>query len=577
MGKTKLLMDYDRTNGQLTFHDSRSGQRLLIVPDAALFRPAFHGQAADAKTRNVGIRDDRVSISFESPTLKSFHVELKIAGDTIDLSARLVPAQDVVLESLELFPAETMVNMYDLVNFRNRHHTPATWPELPFGGKGFETNTSSEDWQFAPHPTMFVLRKGELNLLFGALDLPISTFGMYLGVKDYRVRHWLLSYGGAGNGLTLKQGETFRPPAFRLLLERNRSVHETIRRYSRSLSAEGFVAADPKKRKKYSWHTEPVYCTWNDQCVKAEVKVAADLQEQAANQDMSATAQLDEGLVRQALAVIKQARLPFKTIIIDDGWAVTRGQWQPHPHRFPNMRRLVDEIHALGMKVVLWWAWPEIKDQAQVDERYLIAGGKRNRHGCRMWDFSNPVTQKEYLAPLFRTFFSSAPGCLDIDGIKTDFMADKVHADMPLHDPRWRGEENYFVKLYALVSKLMRRYKPDAIHHAYAGHPHLAGLFDVNRTADIASSDIQEHINRALMLAATCPGVPIAYDFHNYKENFDLYFASARKGRHPVMVSSILYMRDDTFAPWQPADAAFHSYLRKQLISASQALPHRGG
>ena len=545
-----LDLTFDPVTAALTLWDSPSQQRLLLIPNAALFQPVFNGVAPGGAPPQVERSGDSVVITRKLPAVGDFRVELQLRDDAIDIAASFVATRPLELNRLDLFPPGAFVNMYDLVNYRNRHHTSATWPELNFGGEGFETDTTSRDWQFAPHPSMVVLRKHEVNLLFGALDLPKDSFGMYLKVKDYVVKDWSLSYGSPGYGLFLEEGQRFQSPAFRLLLERGQTVAHSVERYSRSLYAEGFAAA-PDSRPRFPWHAEPLYFTWLDQAALAE------------SLKLPTPDVLDEGLVRKLARLIKDEELPFKTIIIDDGWQKARGQWEPDPRKFPDFRGLVDELHALGFKVVLWWAWAELFDSAPADPRHLVGGGKRNRHGRRMWDYSNPLTQKEYLEPLFRRFFSSEPGCYDIDGVKTDFMADKVHADMPPADPAWRGEENYFHKLYTLTSELMRSHKPDACHHAYAGHPHLAALIDVNRTADLASSNVLEQVNRAAMLAATAPGCPVTFDAHNFLENLEWFFQAARDGGHSVMVSNLLYMRQDFASPWVPADAAYYERLRR--------------
>ena len=45
---------------------------------------------------------------------------------------------------------------------------------------------------------------------------------------------------------------------------------------------------------------------------------------------------------------------------IDDGYQQGEGDWDPDPAKFPrgsaDMRRMVDRIHAMGLKAKLWWA-----------------------------------------------------------------------------------------------------------------------------------------------------------------------------------------------------------------------------
>ena len=163
-----------------------------------------------------------------------------------------------------------------------------------------------------------------------------------------------------------------------------------------------------------------------------------------------------------------------------------------------------------------------------------------------MWDFSNLRTQREYLEPLFHRLLSSDAGCYDFDGLKTDFMADKVHADMPVHDPTWRGEENYIYRLCKLFHALMPRHKPDACHLGCAGHPYLAEFMEINRTYDVAGSDVREHEQRGLMLEATVPGCPCRWIFDRFRRTFlDDYFETARRRGWAVELGNILMMRRD--------------------------------
>ena len=563
MKHENLSFSFDRKKRELTFLDADGQERLLIIPDAMLFTPQIDGKDTEWLDIKCRVQDNGLLIRANATNhIGSFEVRLQRVSSHVEISSSFLAVSDCELNRIDLFPAGTGLNLYDVVNFRNRHFVPNTWPELLLGGKGFETDTYSADWQFAPHPTMMILRKNRANLFFGALDLP-RAFGMYLKADNHRVRHWYLDYGASGSGLRLKAGETFQSPRFALLLDHGRSVHQTCQRYTKLLIRNGLIP-DPQKKKRVEWHTKPLYCTWGDQGARSDARIAAELNEQAAGAAPALKA-MNEKLVRDAMATIRKKKLPFKTIILDAGWSVMRGQWEPHPQRFPDFHKLVDDIHAMGIKVVVWWAWPEIDDKAQVSSDYLMGNGKRNRHGCRMFDFSNPRTQQEYLAPLFRKLFSNEDGCYDLDGIKTDFIADKIHADMPVFDPSWRGEENYFLHLYALCQKLMRTYKPDGCHHAYAGNPFLMEYIDVNRTADVHTSNVEEHVERAKMLHATAPGCPVAFDFHNYLEKLNEYFAAARGNAQQIQISNILYVKKDIFSKWQNADDKYYRFLRDGL------------
>lgn len=46
--------------------------------------------------------------------------------------------------------------------------------------------------------------------------------------------------------------------------------------------------------------------------------------------------------------------LPPGVIMIDDNWHEPYGTWRFHSGRFPNPKQMVDELHAMGFKVMLW-------------------------------------------------------------------------------------------------------------------------------------------------------------------------------------------------------------------------------
>lgn len=72
------------------------------------------------------------------------------------------------------------------------------------------------------------------------------------------------------------------------------------------------------------------------------------------------------------------ARLGMRTLIADDGWQTTHGDWDPVPGKFPDMRAHVDHIHALGLKYVLWYALPFMNERsrhyAAFKGKYLASG-----------------------------------------------------------------------------------------------------------------------------------------------------------------------------------------------------------
>ncbi len=542
------------------------GDCLLQGPIEGLLAPILDGKDLAVRLTSIVRKSEHaLDLLFAHDQLEEMTVRVAVGRSGFDWSSSLTPRNNIQLNGLHCLAPQTGLNVHRAINFRNRHHTEAVWPELLMGGKGFDTTTYSTDWQFAPHPTLLLLEKAGFHLVMGCLELA-SSFGMELAVRHYRCDRWVLDFGKHPDGLRLKGGQGFTSPRFRLDLYPTANAFDAYDRFGRALVDEGAIPA-PGLRARQSWWDEPLYCTWVDQGWAQTEEISADLSEQPANHLHPTRLVMTEKLVREAVAAIRRERLPFRTILLDEGWNVSRGWWEPHPERFPDFRRLVDDIHAEGFKVVVWWNWAEIEAHAEhtIDPSHLIGRGKRNRHGAVMRDYSLGAVQDEYLRPLFRKLFSSEQGCYDLDGIKTDFLADKVHAEMPVADPTWRGEERYFLKIYQLFYGLLKSHKADGIHIGCAGNYWLAPYIDVNRTYDIYGSNWREHENRARMLMATSRGVPVAYDFHPVSEYMDQYFESAKRMGCGVQIGNVLYCRDDLLSQGRRADPAYYELLRRHL------------
>lgn len=551
--------------GRITFYNTSNGQRLFVTNGLNLLCPVVDGERLRPALQSIRQQEGLLELVFSGGGLTELVLTLDGRGEALLLSSSFLTS-GTELNALEILPSGSMVNFYDLINFRNHHGTPSTWPELPLADK-VDTTTFSSDWQFAPHPSMLLFRKNETVVLAAPLDLP-KAFGFRFRCTRYLLEQWDLDYGPAGHGEPLTAGQRWSSPVFALVKEErpaagrgyDANVYGAIDRYCQLLIQGGYIP-DPARRERYRWHRENLYCTWVDEAYTNRSRMVMELQNQS--EWSNARDCLNESLVRQAVEVIRREQLPFTTILIDSGWQKARGQWEVDTQKFPDFRGLIDELHDQGFKVILWINFADIDDGAAVDEAFLCPG-YRNRHGLRVWNYSDPLVQREYLDPLIRRMISDEPGCYNADGIKTDFLADKVHPDTPCA-PQWRGEENYLVHLIGHVYRTMKRYKPDSCHIGCAGHPYLAEYMDVIRTYDIFTSNVREHLERGRMVRHCSAGTPVAFDFHNLNENFDQYFTAAADNGCSVEVGSILGMKRDYLADWEPADAAFYDLLRQGL------------
>ncbi len=546
--------------------DLERGERLFSIPGARLFLPQFAGDAALA---DVAVDGGEMRLRFSSKALESAVVTIRVADPGFAIEGAFTPLADCELNRLDIVPCDTRTTLYEIHAFRNRHGTARTWPDCLLGAS-FEIDTFSCDWQFAPHPTALLFARADTHFFIGATCAPLGGYGLYAKGGNNRFDHFYLDHGQEGWGMKLAARREWRTPAFRFFVNRTRDTFSTYARFGEILVKEGAIA-DPASRKRIPWHHEHVYCTWIDQMNLASIMTDEEAARRAGDSgDMHARTALplDEAMVREAAALIKREGLPIRSILLDGGWSVNSTDFRADPTRFPNMRGLVDDLHAMGFKVLAWWTWAEVRGaagEAAIGLDHCILGGKRNRHGSIIGDFSKKSTQEEYLRPMFRRFFSADPDCYDFDGIKTDYMADKVHPDMPAEDPSWRGEENYILHLYRFCMDEMRRHKPDAMHIGAAGNYFLAEVTDTSRTFDVANDDVGIHVERAKMLTATTPGVSPVFDMHIFRTRRREYLRAAKAMGVPLHVGELFTTRDDMMAPVERMNAEDYRELREEL------------
>lgn len=539
------------------------GHAVLNTDRTDIFLPRFEGIVLKPQMKEIKKTEDGAVLRYiiqDGAPVSEYFVYTAEKGKYIQIHCEFRMQEEAVLNAVGLFPQGTKMPLYKLVNFRNRHCTELTWEDLPMG-EAFSATTYSTDWQFAPHPSMLLFSKMDFHFFMGALSLP-RTFGLYIDVDGYLAHRLEESYGEGEDGLRLCAGEAFSSTKYAFFVDYKKDPHDVVKRYTDLLVRDGYIP-DPAQRRRYAWHRDNLYCTWIDQGYLTDTVIPSRLHEQIQITANAANA-LSTDMVMKTVEIIEREQLPFKTILIDMGWS-KRGEWIADPERFPDFRGLIDELHRRGYKAVVWWNWAEIANDAEIDPRFLVEGGKLNKHGQRVFDFSHPVTQEEYLKPLFRRMFSSEEGCYDVDGVKTDFLSDKVHPELKIYDPDWRGEERYFYKVFELFTKEMKKYKEDALHIGCAGHPYLAEFIDINRTYDVWSTNVLEHVNRGKMLKACSPGTPVAYDFHHFTENLELYFKMAYENDCSVQIGNVMGIKENPVSSWSKADSGYYEILRLNL------------
>lgn len=119
------------------------------------------------------------------------------------------------------------------------------------------------------------------------------------------------------------------------------------------------------------------------------------------------------------------AELGCKTVIIDDGWQTEDnkrgyawcGDWNLAQSKIQNMKTLSDEIHSLGMKVMLWYSVPFIGRNSENFERFR---GRYLDSEDNDWCILDPRFSdvREFLTGVYEKAVKE----WDLDGLKLDFI-----------------------------------------------------------------------------------------------------------------------------------------------------------
>lgn len=169
--------------------------------------------------------------------------------------------------------------------------------------------------------------------------------------------------------------------------------------------------------------------------------------------------------------VIKECRLAskmgMKTVILDDGWQTDShgevygycGDWLPVERKFPDMKQLSRDIHALGMKLIIWYSMPFMGFYAENLKAFEGKFLKRlDNANCYVLD----PRYKDVRDFLVNTY-AKAVSEWELDGLKLDFI-DRFAANgeySPEMD--FTSVEDAVEALLAEITQALKKIKPDIL------------------------------------------------------------------------------------------------------------------
>lgn len=222
--------------------------------------------------------------------------------------------------------------------------------------------------------------------------------------------------------------------------------------------------------------------------------------------------------------------LGLKTVIIDDGWQTDDnnrgyaycGDWEASKRKMVDMKKLVKEIHNIGMKVILWYSVPFMGIHSHKFEEFKTM--LLDETGDKETFFSlDPRYKKvrDYLSTLYENAIKE----WDLDGLKLDFI------------------DSFVLKGKSLESDINRDYESleDAIH---------AFLVETKQKLTKLKSDIliefrQSYVGPSIrkygnmLRVGDCPGDVIT----NRSQIINLRYTSGKTAVHSDM---IMWNKNDT-------------------------------
>ncbi len=167
-----------------------------------------------------------------------------------------------------------------------------------------------------------------------------------------------------------------------------------------------------------------------------------------------------------AKEIIEQCKQSVKagleTVILDDGWQTDDnsrgyaycGDWQVCKSKIPDMKELVKEIHALGMKVMLWYSVPFVGMYSEKYEEFK---------GYLLDDCGNAGTAfaldprykkvRDYLVSIYE----NAVRNWNLDGLKLDFIDSFKLKRKSLEPDSKRDFQSLELALHALMGEIKER------------------------------------------------------------------------------------------------------------------------
>ena len=171
----------------------------------------------------------------------------------------------------------------------------------------------------------------------------------------------------------------------------------------------------------------------------------------------------------EVIAKLPQLKaMGIKSVILDDGWSRNHGDWIPDSTKFPNpdedFKKLIDKIHASGLKVWIWWlpGYADSISQLAVQHSDWLV---KNKDGTTHLSYAlcpayAPV--QEFYKSLVKKFVAD----YKLDGLKLDFQ--EINSAPPCYNPAHHHQDaldsyHSTPALFKNIYETAVKYNPDML------------------------------------------------------------------------------------------------------------------
>lgn len=286
--------------------------------------------------------------------------------------------------------------------------------------------------------------------------------------------------------------------------------------------------------------------------------------------------QNQQDVLKYAHAIIDNGFKPG-VLMIDDTWQTDYGVWDFNPKTFPAPKQMMDELHAMGFKVMVWvcpFVSADSKEYRELEAKGALLKDSRNNNESlliKWWngfsaelDFSNPAAVEWFQSKL--DFVQQAYG---VDGFKIDAGDFEYYPSYMTAMKKITPNEHS--RLFATIG-LKYPLNEYRVSWKMGGQPLVQRLRDKGHSWDDMKTLIPDILLQGIVgYTFTCPdmiGGGEIGSFWGEKNNLDqdLIVRSAQ-------IHAMMPMMQFSVAPWRVLDSVHFAAVKKAVEIRNQFTP----